>query len=74
MGFKEILVKYHQLVFSERDKGERFERLMPNYSHPNDWATEVGNPRYILDLLLSSITVSVKTVDIVNELPRLKFD
>ncbi|MCY7292085.1 MAG: hypothetical protein LH615_07875, partial [Ferruginibacter sp.] len=23
---------------------------------PNDWATEVGNPRYILDLLLSIIT------------------
>ena len=41
---------------------------------PNDWAKEVGNPRYILDLLLSIINVSVKTVDIVNELPKLKFD
>ena len=26
---------------------------------PNDWADEVGNPRYILDLLLSIINVSV---------------
>jgi predicted helicase len=41
---------------------------------PNDWATEVGNPRYILDLLLSIINVSVKTVDIVNDLPKVKFE
>ena len=41
---------------------------------PNDWAEEVGNPRYILDLLLSIINVSVQTVDIVNALPKLKFE
>lgn len=40
---------------------------------PNDWAKEVGNPRYILDLLLSIINVSVQTVDIVNGLPKLIF-
>ena len=40
----------------------------------NDWAAEVGNERYILDLLLSVINVSVKTVDIVNGLPKLKFN
>lgn len=40
---------------------------------PNDWAAEVGNPRYILDLLLSIINVSVQTVDIVNQLPKLDF-
>lgn len=40
---------------------------------PNDWAKEVGNPRYILDLLLSIINVSVQTVDIVNSLPKLEF-
>lgn len=34
----------------------------------------VNNPRYILDLLLSIINVSVKTVDIVNNLPKLKFN
>jgi predicted helicase len=41
---------------------------------PNDWAKEVGNPRYILDLLLSIINVSVKTVDIVNGLPKVQFE
>jgi len=40
---------------------------------PNDWAEEVGNPRYILDLLLSIINVSVQTVDIVNGLPKIDF-
>ena len=40
---------------------------------PNDWAKELGNPRYILDLLLSIINVSIKTVDIVNDLPKLTF-
>ncbi len=41
---------------------------------PNDWAKEVGNPRYILDLLLSVINVSVKTVGIVEGLPELRFE
>ncbi|MBT4935282.1 DEAD/DEAH box helicase, partial [Candidatus Woesearchaeota archaeon] len=41
---------------------------------PNDWAKEVGNPRYILDLLLSIINVSIKTVDIVYDLTELKFE
>jgi predicted helicase len=39
---------------------------------PNDWAEEVGNPRYILDLLLSIITVSIETLKIVRSLPALK--
>jgi len=41
---------------------------------PNDWAKEVGNPRYILDLLLSVINVSVQTVELVGQLPKLKFE
>jgi predicted helicase len=40
---------------------------------PNDWATEVGNPRYILDLLLSIINVSIQTNDIVRGLPGVEF-
>lgn len=40
----------------------------------NDWSREHSQPRYILDLLLSVINVSVQTVDIVNALPKLKFD
>jgi predicted helicase len=41
---------------------------------PNDWAKEVGNPRYILGLLLSVIHVSVQMVDLVGSLPRMKFE
>lgn len=41
---------------------------------PNDWAEEVGDPKYILDLLLSVINVSVQTVEIVESLPRVKFE
>ena len=40
---------------------------------PNAWALEHENPRYILDLLMSSITVSLKTLDIVENLPAVKF-
>jgi len=38
---------------------------------PNDWADEVGEPRYILDLIKRVTTVSVRTVEIVNGLPEL---
>jgi predicted helicase len=41
---------------------------------PNDWAEEVGNPRFILDLLLSIINVSLQTVEIVENLPKIKFE
>lgn len=43
-------------------------------NNPNNWSKEVNNPRYILDLLLSIITVSVKTVEIVEGLPELRFE
>lgn len=38
---------------------------------PNDWAAEHHQPRYILDLLLSLITVSVETMKIVHSLPTV---
>ncbi len=38
---------------------------------PNDWGLEHNNPRYILDLILSVITVSIETNKIVNSLPKL---
>ena len=41
---------------------------------PNDWAKEHNKPRYILDLLLSVISLSVATVKIVKGLPKLKFE
>ena len=40
---------------------------------PNDWSREHEQPRYILDLLLSVIILSCRTVDIINSLPLLKF-
>ena len=41
---------------------------------PNDWSREHEKPRYILDLLLSVINVSVQTVAIVKSLPALHLD
>ena len=42
-------------------------------NNPNDWSAETGNPRYILELLLSVIALSVQTVDIVAKLPVVDF-
>ncbi|MCL2824161.1 MAG: damage-inducible protein, partial [Polyangiaceae bacterium] len=39
----------------------------------NLWGTELRNPRYILDLLLSVIAVSVETVDVVANLPPVNW-
>ena len=41
---------------------------------PNDWAKEHNDPTYILDLLLSVITVSLDTMKIVKGLPKVEFD
>ena len=41
---------------------------------PNDWAREHNDEKYILNLLLRVINVSVQTVEIVKELPKLKFE
>lgn len=40
---------------------------------PNDWSVEAAKPRFILDLVLSIINVSIQTVDIVNSLPKVDF-
>ncbi len=40
---------------------------------PNLWALEHQKPRYILDLLLSIISVSLETQKIVQSLPKLEF-
>lgn len=40
-------------------------------NNPNDWSKEHNNPTYIFDLVLSVINLSVQTVDIVNNLPKL---
>ena len=38
----------------------------------NDWGTEIGDPRYIIDLVKRVTTVSVETMAIVNALPSLE--
>jgi predicted helicase len=40
-------------------------------NNPNDWSREVGDPRYILDLLARIVTVSLETMKIVDALPAL---
>ncbi len=40
---------------------------------PNDWGNEHDDPRYILDLLLSVITVSLETLTLIGELPAVDF-
>ncbi|MCL1893712.1 MAG: DEAD/DEAH box helicase family protein [Holophagaceae bacterium] len=40
-------------------------------NNPNDYASELGQPDYILNLLLSVIAVSVRTVGVVEGLPSL---
>lgn len=41
---------------------------------PNDWSKEHNKPRYILDLLLSVVNLSVQSIEIINSLPKLTFD
>jgi predicted helicase len=40
---------------------------------PNDWRKEHNQPRYILDLILRLIAVSLETRKVVKGLPRLEF-
>lgn len=40
---------------------------------PNDWATEHNDPKYIYNLLLRIIHLSVESVNIINTLPKLTF-
>lgn len=38
----------------------------------DDWSREVGDPRYVVDLLARIVTVSVRTAEIVDGLPALE--
>ena len=42
-------------------------------NNPNLWCEENKNPRYILDLLLSVILLSLKTNELIKKLPRIEF-
>jgi predicted helicase len=41
---------------------------------PNDWAKEHDDEKYIYNLLLRVINVSIQTMEIVKSLPKLKFE
>lgn len=41
---------------------------------PNDWAKEQGDEKYILNLLLRIINLSLKSVEIIESLPNLNFE
>lgn len=41
---------------------------------PNDWAKEQGDEKYILNLLLRIINLSLKSVEIIESLPKLNFE
>ena len=40
-------------------------------NNANDWGREIGEPRYIIDLLAKIVTVSLRTMQVVDNLPAL---
>ncbi|MBR1398173.1 MAG: hypothetical protein IJ563_11675 [Selenomonadaceae bacterium] len=42
-------------------------------NNPNLWCDEHNDPKYIFNLILSCLTVSLKTLDIVDSLPNVEF-
>ena len=50
------------------DKASRIE------NNPNDFYEEIGDEKYILKRLLSAMTVSLKTLEIVENLPNVGFE
>ena len=61
----EWIMEYYQIK-TDKDSGI--------VNDPNLWAEEHNNSRYILNLLLSVITVSMKTLELVDALPELQFE
>ena len=55
-------------------KTQSLRKQLGIINNSNDWSAEHNNPRYIFNLLLSIINVSVKTMEIVNALPKVKFE
>jgi predicted helicase len=82
----DILAELRSIAYDERDKGDRFERLMraylltePQYAHLYDevwmWTEypQRGACRDTgIDLLARIVTVSIETVKIVKSLPPLE--
>ena len=49
----------------------RTDKTSQIVNDPNDWGGEIGEPRYIIDLVKRVTTVSVETMSIVKNLPPL---
>ena len=56
------------VIESNRVKTDKASGIV---NDPNDWATEHNDPTYILDLVGRVVTVSMRTLDIVDSLPPL---
>lgn len=51
--------------------GIRTDRDSGIVNDPNEWCKEVGDDRYVVDLIKRLVTVSLRTVEVVENLPRL---
>ena len=40
---------------------------------PNEYAKSIGNPRYVLELLIKVINLAIETQKIIDELPKINF-
>jgi predicted helicase len=79
---KNIPLKAYEYVISGKSA---IEWIMERYSvtfdkksgisnNPNDWCKEVNDEKYIFNLLLRIINVSIKTVDLINQIPKLNLE
>ena len=50
------------------ETGGRVSQTRRIVNDPNDWADEVGNPRYIVDLIAKVTRVAVETTRIVKSI------
>lgn len=78
-----MLPRISRKVFEYIENGKSaIEWIMERYQNTThkeswfykDWFKAVSNPRYMLDLLLSIINVSVQTVEIVEGLPEMRWE
>lgn len=61
----EWIIEHYQIKI---DKASGIE------NNPNKFCEEIGDEKYILKLLLSSLTVSLKTLEIIENLPEVEFE
>ena len=54
--------------------GVRTDRDSGILNDPNAWCEEIGDERYVVDLIKRIVTVSLKTVEITDRLPRLNLE